>query len=457
MTPTSLLQVALVWQGRILAYRLCNPRQGITIGPSPRASLPTPSLPGTGDRFTLLVPQKPRGRYRLRLTSGFTGELRLRGEKRTVSELLRSAPASAADAAIREIEFDPGDKAHIGFADAPGLQLQIRSVDAPPRIPRPSLKDKEPFFTRTFVLTAMVLGMFVAAIMVFAPDEAPPTLALSTSRLAKILPPAPPPPVIPEARKKEKDEEKKAQPESGQMKKAKDDQGKLGRHDAPAKDTVIPKGEKDILRDKVSKIGLLGLIGKERPQGSGLAKLFAEERDVEQAIAGMQGATMVAGRGSGGLSTTGAGLGGGGTGLGHLYGAGDADTGGRATRGRGRGPTLASRKEREVKLDIASGNVDEGGGLTKEQVARVVRAHQNAIKFCYEKELQRKPTLGGKIEVYWVIVPDGSVEKSKIAVTTMDDGAVEGCIARQVKQWTFPKSDGRTVVQSYPFLFKGGV
>ncbi len=39
----------------------------------------------------------------------------------------------------------------------------------------------------------------------------------------------------------------------------------------------------------------------------------------------------------------------------------------------------------------------------------------------------------------------------------MDDGAVEGCIARQVKQWVFPKSDGRTVVQSYPFLFKGGV
>ena len=169
----------------------------------------------------------------------------------------------------------------------------------------------------------------------------------------------------------------------------------------------------------------------------------------------MKGAHLIAGNGMGGLATTGAGLGGGGTGDGHLYGAGDIDTGGRAARGHGRGPTLSSRKEHEVKLDIAAGNVDEGGGLTKEQVARVVRAHANAIKFCYEKELQRKPTLGGKIEVYWVIVPDGSVEKSKIAVTTMDDTAVEGCIVRQVKQWVFPKSDGRTVVQSYPFLFKG--
>lgn len=457
MTPTSLLQVALVWQGKILAYRLCGPRQTITIGPSPRASLNTPAIPGAGERFKLLVPEKPRGRYRLRLTAAFTGELRLKNEKRTVAELLASAPASADDAAIREIELDPGDKAHLGFADVPGLQLQIRAVDPPPVVPRPSLKDRDPLFARIALLTTMALGMFVAAVMVFAPEDEPVKLVLTKERLAKILPPAPPPPPAPLANKKKDEEKKPEKPEAGQMKKARDDQGKLGRHDALAKDTIIPKGEKDIMRDKVSKVGLLGLIGRERPQGSGIAKLFAEDRGVEQAIAGMQGATMVAGRGSGGLSTTGAGVGGGGTGLGHLYGAGDIDTGGRAARGRGRGPTLASRKEREVKLDIAAGNVDEGGGLTKEQVARVVRAHQNAIKFCYEKELQRKPTLGGKIEVYWVIVPDGSVEKSKIAVTTMDDGAVEGCIARQIKQWTFPKSDGRTVVQSYPFLFKGGV
>ena len=166
---------------------------------------------------------------------------------------------------------------------------------------------------------------------------------------------------------------------------------------------------------------------------------------------------MVAGRGSGGLGTTGASQGGGGTGQGHLYGAGELDTGGRSSRGRGRGPTLAIRKEREVSVGISTGSVDEGGGLTKEQVAKVVRAHQNAIKFCYEKELQRKPTLAGKIEVYWVIVPDGTVEKSKIAATSVEDSAVEGCVARQVKQWVFPKSDGRTVVQSFPFLFKGGV
>jgi hypothetical protein len=378
----------------------------------------------------------------------------LKGTKRAVTDVLVDAKPSRRNAGIREIELDPGDKARLSFDQAEGLRIEIRYVEPPPFVPRPRFKDLEPFLAKTVVLTSLVLGLFVASVMIFAHElENPPRNVLTAERVAKLLPPEPPLPPAPSNKKKD---DEKTKEESGQMKKAKGNQGRLGKHDAEAKDTVIPKGDKDILRDKVSKIGLLGLIGKERPQGSGLAKLFSEERDLEQAVAGMQGARFVAGHGSGGLSTTGTGLGGGGTGMGHLYGAGDVDTGGRSSRGRGKGPTLSNRKEHEVKLDVGGGNVDEGGGLTKEQVARVVRAHQNAIKFCYEKELQRKPTLGGKIEVYWVIVPDGSVEKSKISVTTMDDGAVEGCIARQVKQWVFPKSDGRTVVQSYPFLFKGG-
>ena len=165
------------------------------------------------------------------------------------------------------------------------------------------------------------------------------------------------------------------------MKKAKGDQGRLGKRGcAQGKDTIIPKGEKDVLRDKVSKVGLLGLIGKERPQGSGLAKLFADNTmDVEQAVAGMAGAQVVAGPGSGGLSTTGAGIGGGGTGQGHLYGAGELDTGGRASRGHGRGPSRRHRRKGREDQRGHGGNGEPTASLTKEQVDKVVRAHQSAI------------------------------------------------------------------------------
>jgi len=457
MKPTTVLQVAMVWQGRILSYRLIAPGQKVTVGPSPDATFNTPPARGQDKRFLLLAPQRqPRGRFRLRLTAALGGELFVRGETVRVEDVLLTGTPSKRDAAIREIDLDPGDRARLAFTGmGDGPRLELRFVEPPAVLPRAGLSRREPFLVRIAAVTSLLLAMLVGGALIFAPDEPPKSLALTVERVAKLLPPEPPPPPDKGAKKKA---EEKTKEESGQMKKAKDERGKLGRKDAPAKDTTIPKGDKDVLRDKVSKVGLLGLIGKERPSGSGLAKLFANNTlDVEQAVAGMAGAQVVAGRGSGGLSTTGSGLGGGGTGQGHLFGAGDIDTGGRASRGRGRGPTLASRKEHEVKLDIATGNVDDGGGLTKEQVARVVRAHSNAVKFCYEKELQRKPTLAGKIEVYWVIVPDGSVEKSKIASTTMEDSAVEGCVARQVKQWVFPKSDGRTVVQSYPFLFKGGV
>ena len=458
-----MLQIALVWQDKILAFRLVRPRERITLGPSHRASMNTPRLRSrrAGDRYALLVPCKPRGSFRLRLTEDLGGEVTVAGQRQDVAEILQGGRAVKRDPAVREIELAPGDRARLFFREVPALRIEVRFVDPPPDVARPPLIEREPFLARTIAGTSAAMAMFLAALLVFAPNEDPRPLALSRERVAKLLPPAPPP-APPERggpKKDEKKVEEKKREDAGQTKRAERERGRVGRSDAVAKESVVPKGEKDLLRDKVSKVGLLGLIGKERPQGSGLAKLFANNSlELEQAVAGLSGAkAVVAGRGSGGLATSGAGLGGGGTGSGHLLGAGELDTGGRSNHGHGHAPTLASRKEREVKLDIATGTLDEGGGLTKEQVARVVRAHANAIKFCYEKELQRKPTLAGKIEVYWVIVPDGSVEKSKIASTTMEDSAVEGCVARQVKQWVFPKSDGRTVVQSYPFLFKGGV
>src|SRR5436190_664423 len=105
MTSTSLLQIAIVWQGRILAYRLIGPRQGVTVGPSPGCTFVTPPARGTDKRFVLLQPVKPRGRYRLRLTSSMTGDVTLRGEVRSVADVLATAETSKRDASTREIDF----------------------------------------------------------------------------------------------------------------------------------------------------------------------------------------------------------------------------------------------------------------------------------------------------------------------------------------------------------------
>jgi hypothetical protein len=328
--------------------------------------------------------------------------------------------------------------------------LEIRFVDAPEAIGKPHIED--PLLTQTVIGSTIVLGLLAALATILYNGQPPKTLAISAERLVKLEKPIEQEKIAATKRAESKEEKKK---EEGQMKRAKEKAGKVGRQDAKPKETVIPKGDKDVLREKVAKTGILGLIGKEKQQGSGLSKLFAESNDVEQAIAGMAGAKMVAGHGSGGLSTSGSGPGGGGTGLGHLYGSGNLDTGGRGSHGHGRGPKLGDRGEKEVKVSMGVGTGESDGSLSREQVLKVVNAHKAGLNYCYEKELQRKTTLAGTITIFWTIQPDGAVQKANVKTTTMGDAAVEGCIMRQIKQWSFPKAPGQTLV-NFPFIFRGG-
>ena len=434
------LQVAVIWRGQILGYKLLRRRRKVTVGSSKRCTFNTPRLAGQS-RFVLLVPKKDG--YVLRLAPELKGDLVLSGTATSVT-----------DVASSEVDLARGDRAKLNFADGSDLRIEIRWVDPPEFIPRPRVDDPE--MIQYMLGTSIVLGIF-ATILVFLWEKEPPRppLALSPERVVKIEAPQ-----AEEFQKKQKREAEKAESNSkekeGQMKRAKDKAGKLGRDDAKMKDTVIPKGHEDILREKVQKIGILSVIGKDKAPGSGLSKLFAQNNDVEQAIAGMAGARMQVGHGSGGLSTSGSGSGGGGTGYGHIYGAGNLDTGGRGTHGKGRGPKLAERGEHEVSVGMGNGAGDTDGSLSKEQINKVVRAHLAGIKYCYEKELQHKASLAGGIDVFWIIQPDGTVSKANVKNTTMGDAAVEGCIIRQVKQWQFPKAPAQTTVGRYPFIFKGG-
>jgi hypothetical protein len=453
VTGRAVLQVVMVWRGQIIGYQLLDRRRKITVGPGKRATFITPPAAAGAGRFLLLA---PRGNdYRLRLTPALRGELHKGSDVIPVADVL-AEPAVGRHRGkgdVREVLLASGDRAKIVFADGSDLRLEIRWVDPAEHIPRPRVED--PTMVQTLIGTGIVLGMFAALLMLMWQKSPPKTLAISAERMAKIE--APVFEIVKKAAaRKEMEKEEKKKQEEGQMKRAKEKAGKLGRADAKEKETVIPKGKEDILREKVSKIGLLGLIGKEKPQGSGLSKLFAANNDVEQAVAGMAGAKMVAGRGAGGLSTSGAGAGGGGTGFGHIYGAGNLDTGGRGTHGKGRGPKLAERGEKEVSVGLGNGGGEMDGSLSKEQINKVVRAHLAGVKYCYEKELQHKSGLSGGVDLYWVIQPDGNVQRASIKKTTMGDAAVEGCILRQVKQWQFPKAAGQTTVERYPFIFKGG-
>jgi hypothetical protein len=200
---------------------------------------------------------------------------------------------------------------------------------------------------------------------------------------------------------------------------------------------------------------------------------------VANALGGLNSANVVLGSGPGtGLKGTGSG--GGGTGAGVMFGSGTMQTGwgpgtgggygagsggpggpGRGGNGlggsgggtgTGNGPGNGPG-ERGVAAN--TGGPPTHGGLSPEQVRRVVVAHTGALRACYEFEAQKDPTLRGGVTVAWTIDQSGAVTSASLAGSTIHNPRVEGCVVRQVKTFHFPSSDGSTQA-SFPFKFGVG-
>jgi hypothetical protein len=102
-----------------------------------------------------------------------------------------------------------------------------------------------------------------------------------------------------------------------------------------------------------------------------------------------------------------------------------------------------------------STHVETTGGLSMEDVRRVVARQRSQIRFCYEQGLASRPDLAGRVSVRWIVAPDGHVQTSMIDAGRTDIHAaqVESCVTQTVSRWTFPASEGPTAV-TYPFVLQ---
>jgi biopolymer transport protein ExbD len=109
------------------------------------------------------------------------------------------------------------------------------------------------------------------------------------------------------------------------------------------------------------------------------------------------------------------------------------------------GPSRSEAKIRQAKAKVE-------GDLDSDIIRRIVRAHINEIRSCYNAGLTKNPMLEGRVTIDFVIVSTGKVGESKIADSTLSDEKVGACMAKAVKRWTFPKPRGGGEVKvSYPF------
>lgn len=93
------------------------------------------------------------------------------------------------------------------------------------------------------------------------------------------------------------------------------------------------------------------------------------------------------------------------------------------------------------------------GKLDRDLIRRIVRAHINEVRYCYNQGLSRDPNLGGKIVIDFQILGDGKVGTSVVASSTVHDEDVPPCVAAAVLRWRFPSAEDHSTVEvSYPFV-----
>jgi outer membrane biosynthesis protein TonB len=211
-------------------------------------------------------------------------------------------------------------------------------------------------------------------------------------------------------------------------------------------------------REAVQDRGLLAVMnGPTNPFGSAMPNGM----DAVTAIGAVQGNSTGASWGSGGLAAFGGGIGGGGRSMQGGFSGGSISLASRnsAVRQQAASTAVNLRENRRAAVPTLGidGSAEIQGQLDREMIQRVVREHRREIRACYEAQLQRNPELEGRVQINWIISPDGAVAAARVSTTTLNSRDVEECMVRRIRQWRFPEPrGGGTVNVNFPFDFAPG-
>ncbi len=252
-------------------------------------------------------------------------------------------------------------------------------------------------------------------------------------------------------------------------------EGKMGDPKAPAKSALYAlKGNKNAISQMARNFdpeltartaGILGMMERESGHflSSPFGGAFAVGKDDADVWGGLTGTEVGTAFGMAGMGVIGTGRGGGGNGEGTI-GLGNLGTIGKTGKGEGgdnygprgiNGPSFKDRKKKQPFIAPAKGgNIV---GIDKDVIRRIIRAHHNEIRSCYNQGLSKNPNMQGRVAVMFTIGPAGTVPRAAVAENTLGDSDTANCVASRVKRWTFPKPlGGGTAMVTYPFAFTLG-
>ncbi|WP_338865957.1 AgmX/PglI C-terminal domain-containing protein [Myxococcus stipitatus] len=439
------LQVAMLWGDTLLQVRHFAEGVPVTIGDGKKSSFLV-HVPSVGSRFVLAV-----GRGELLEVHAPKGSGVIVTERGHVKpkDTLRASGQLTGTADDAEQVFKVGLH-HRVEVTLGTVTFVARYVKPSAAIATSTLAESDfTFFKITSICLLTGLALVLAMILTPRAETAQhDDIFESQQRVAKFL-------VTPEKRIEQKKLQLSGMEEGA---KAKDEEGKFGKEDAKQQEAapskpgtpMVDKSKKEKDRKVVGKVGLLGAFKGLKGGASDVFGPGGFGTGLNNMLGGLKGGgAMGDAQGVGGLGSRGSGTGGGGTALG---------IGGLGTRGDGRGTggtggiDLGGRGKSITK--VIPGKTTVVGGLDKDVIAKVIRRHQNEIKYCYESELNKEPNLAGKVAVAFTIDPTGAVSDATVSETTLNNSRAEQCMISRIRRWKFPEPKGGGVVAvTYPWMF----
>ncbi len=442
------LQVALLWGDTLINVQHFAVGLPVTIGEAKGANFTVVASGMEAAPFTLAQSKGSSITLNVPSEAGLAVTTDRGDTHQSREQLKRAGKLQPADGPIRAetVELGLHDRAQVSFDS---VAFIVRFVRPSAAIAMNTMQEHDFTFFKIVSICLMAFFALVAAMIITPLGEGGDgdDIFSHPSKYVKMV-------IKPE----KKQELKKLKGLSGiaEGAKAKDKEGKFGKQEAKKQDAdpskrgapIVDANKREEDRKKVSSL-MAGMFG-----GGASSSVFGPGglgTGINNALGGLQGGAGVGdSQGIGGLGSRGSGSGGGSTGLG---------LGGLGTRGGGRGAggygsiDLGGRGKDSVR--VIPGKTTVVGGLDKDVIMKVIKRHQAEIKFCYEQELQKIPTLAGKVAVAWTIDPAGAVSEANVSESSLANTNVEACIVQRIRRWKFPEPTGGGVVNvTFPWIFK---
>ena len=74
------------------------------------------------------------------------------------------------------------------------------------------------------------------------------------------------------------------------------------------------------------------------------------------------------------------------------------------------------------------------GSIDKSYIDAVIKRSMAKLRYCYTEELQKDPSLQGKLTTRFVIAADGSVASAEVKASTLANAIVEGCVTDELRR-----------------------